>query len=76
MIMDNKPYDRSSNILTGVTGSQNTIKGKRQHKFLSSDLKETLKQLIEVYYKNFISVLLREILSPKLSNCSPSWINF
>ena len=28
MIIDNKPYDRGSNILTGVTGSQNPIKGK------------------------------------------------
>ena len=37
------------------------VKGKWQQKILLSHLKETLKQYIEVYYKIFISVSLREI---------------
>ena len=36
-----------------------TFKGKWQQKILFSHLRETLKSYIEVYYKIFISVLLR-----------------
>ena len=56
--------------------SCNFVKGKWQQKILWSHLKETLKQYIEVYYKIFISVSLREIFSPKSTNCPPSRINF
>ena len=31
---------------------------------------------IEVYYKIFMSVLIREIFSPKSINCPPSWNHF
>ena len=51
------------NVLTEVTHLF-LLKGKWQQKFLSSHLKETLKY-IEVFFKNFVSVLLWEILSPE-----------
>ena len=38
-----------------------TFQGKWQQKFLSSYLKETPKQYIEVYYRILISALFREI---------------
>ena len=60
--------------LTGMTIT--SFKGKWQQKILLSHLKGTLKQYIEVYYKIFIFVSLREIFSPKSTNCPPSWINF
>ena len=41
--------------------NEDHVKGKWQQKFLSSYLKETLKQYIEVYYRIFISALFGEI---------------
>ena len=49
-------------------------KGKWQQNFLSSHLKETPKQYIEVYYRILISSLLREIFSLEIFSCPPSWI--
>ena len=50
------------------------IKRKWQQNFLSSLLKETLKQYIEVYYRIFMSALFRKIFSFEISSCPPSWI--
>ena len=51
-----------------------SIKGKWQQIFLSSHLKETPKQYMEVYYRIFISALFREIFSFEIFSCPPSWI--
>ena len=50
------------------------LKGKWQQIFLSSHLKETPKQYMEVYYRIFISALFREIFSFEIFSCPPSWI--
>ena len=42
--------------------------------FLSSHLKETPKQYIEVYYRIFISALFLEIFSSEILSCTPPWI--
>ena len=50
------------------------LKGKWQKKFLSSHLKETPKQYIEVYYRILISALFGEIFRLEIFSCPPSWI--
>ena len=50
------------------------LKGKWQQNFLSSHLKETLKQYVEVCYRIFISALFRKIFSFEILSCPPSWI--
>ena len=50
------------------------IKGKWQQMFLSSHLKETLKQYMEAYYRIFRSALFREIFSFEIFSFPPSWI--
>ena len=50
------------------------IKGKWQQNFLSSHLKETPKQYIEVYYRILISALFSEIFWLEIFSCPPSWI--
>ena len=50
------------------------FKGKWQQNFLSSYLKETSKQYIEVYYRIFISALFDETFGLEIFSCPPSWI--
>ena len=50
------------------------VKGKWQQTFLSSRLKETPKQHMEVYYRIFISALFREKFSFEIFSSPPSWI--
>ena len=60
-----------------IRRTSNTIpifKGKWQQIFLSSHLKETPKQYMEVCYRNVISALFREIFSFEIFSCPPSWI--
>ena len=50
------------------------IKGNWQQKFLSSYLKETPKQYIQVYYRIFISAFFGDIFLVEMFSCPPSWI--
>ena len=50
------------------------FKGKWQQNFLSSYLKETPKQYIEVYYRIFISALFGEIFGLEIFSCPRFWI--
>ena len=53
-----------ANLLTltlNLHQGKNLFKGKWQQNFLSSHLKEALKQYIEVYYRIFISVLIGDL---------------
>ena len=68
--------DGLRNIKEVTKRKLDVFKGKWQQKFLSFYLKEIQKQCIEVNYNIFVSVLLREIFSPKSTNCPLSWVNF
>ena len=50
------------------------LKVKWQQNFLSSHLKETPKQYIEVYYRILVSALFGEIFCLEIFSCPPSWI--
>ena len=50
------------------------VKGKLATKNLSSYLKESTKQLLEVFYRTFTSSLFGEIFWSEMLGCSPSWI--
>ena len=50
--------------MSGLKGNGN--------KNLKDSFEKDSKTMFEVYYKIFTSVLLREIFSPKSTNCPPS----